>query len=137
MKVWLTAFLVAWAGYNPARIVCLQGHPSVDGEYHRRPIVVTGTVQRDTPAPARAGYFEGRTYLVRIDERFRGADSTKTLLIFSENSTGRFPMSVAGRYLLLVYREKGRLFVDNCGNSGELVQRRAAVARLRRLVRNQ
>jgi len=44
----------------------------------------------------------------------------KTFIVFSENTSGRFPMNAKKSYLVFVYREHGRLRIDNCGNSGLL-----------------
>jgi hypothetical protein len=54
----------------------------------------------------------------------------KPLEIFSENTSGRFPMQLRRRYVLFVYREAGRLMVDNCGNSG-FIEDKAVVAFVR------
>jgi hypothetical protein len=43
--------------------------------------------------------------------------SLRHIRLFSENSTGRFPMDVGTKYLLFVCRDRDRVSVDNCGNS--------------------
>lgn len=54
---------------------------------------------------------------MKVEAVYRG-DVSGSLVIFSENSSGRFPMEPHIPYVLFIYREAGRLMVDNCGNSG-------------------
>jgi hypothetical protein len=58
-------------------------------------------------------------YRVQVDKIYRGKIAPKTV-IFSENSSGRFPMEEGHKYLLFISMEGGRLVVDNCGNSALL-----------------
>jgi hypothetical protein len=97
---------------------CLTGHPTVQAEYRLRNSVFVGTVISEHNESAEEKYFDqdGVTYTVKVDEVLRGRPP-KTVLLFSENSSGRFPMQVGTKYLLFVYRDHGRTMVDNCGNS--------------------
>jgi hypothetical protein len=99
-----------------AHFVCVNGHLTVDAEYHRG-IVFIGTVlsERYEP-PTKVFDQEGTTYTVRVDERIRGK-LPRTIHIFSENSSGRWPMDIGTKYLLFLYRDRGRNIVDYCGNS--------------------
>jgi hypothetical protein len=114
--------------------VCLNGHPSVPDEYVQSYAVLIGQVIGHRAVPEADGYYEGDGYRIRVRELFRGRvpDSFE---VFSENSTGRFPMKVRTTYLLFVYRERGRLMVDNCGNSGVLAPSAAALDTVRQLHR--
>jgi hypothetical protein len=113
----IPALLVTLFGIVDSGFACVNGYPSVAAEWRMRR-VFTGTVlsMRDEPE---TDHFDvdGQTYTVRVDEALRGRIG-KTVRIFSENSSGRFPMDVGRKYLLFVYRARDRLIVDNCGNSG-------------------
>ena len=110
------ALLLHIVGFRGA--VCLNGNPTVSEEFKQREGVVAATVLSEPYQPPVGRYFteEGTTYTARIDEVFKGRIA-KTLQIFSENSSGRFPMDVGTKYLLFLYRVEGRTLVDNCGNS--------------------
>jgi hypothetical protein len=96
--------------------VCLNGHPTVATEYRLRSVFIGTVLAERYEPPTKIFDQEGTTYAVRIDEPLRGRFA-KTILLFSENSSGRFPMQVGTKYLLFVYRYRGRTSVDNCGNS--------------------
>jgi hypothetical protein len=98
------------------RFVCVVGNPTVPEEYHLRRVFV-GTVLSERYEPP-TKYFdqEGTTYTVRVDEPIRG-QLLRTIRIFSENTSARWPMQVGTKYLLFVYRDSGRAIVDYCGNS--------------------
>jgi hypothetical protein len=105
-----------WLVTLDAPPVCSNGYPTVAAEYRlRRVFLGTVLAERHEP-PQTSSDQEGTTYTVRVDEALRGRFS-KTVLLFSENSTARFPMKIGSRYLLFVYRDHGRTSVDNCGNS--------------------
>jgi hypothetical protein len=79
--------------------------------------VFIGTVVSERHEPPTKNWDqEGTTYAVRVYERLRG-QLPGTVQLFSENSSGRFPMEVGTKYLLFVYSDRGRTMVDNCGNS--------------------
>jgi hypothetical protein len=97
---------------------CLNGYPTVQSEYELSYGVFLGTVISAQDVPPLEKYFDqdGVMYMVRVDEVLRGR-LAKRVRLFSENSSGRFPMRVRIKYLLFVYRDHGRTIVDNCGNS--------------------
>jgi len=99
-------------------VACLNGYPTAQAEYILSDGVFVGTVISQQDVPAREKYFDqdGVMYTVRVDELLRGRQPQRVRL-FSENSSGRFPMRVGIKYLLFVYRDHGRTIVDNCGNS--------------------
>jgi hypothetical protein len=96
--------------------VCLNGHPTVDAEYRLSTVFIGTVVSERYEPPTKEWDQEGTTYTVRVDERLHGP-LPQTVQLFSENSSGRFPMEVKTKYLLFVYSERGRTMVDNCGNS--------------------
>jgi hypothetical protein len=114
----LSIALFAPVGRVEGLLSCLNGHPTVEAEFASREGVFVGTVRSEgVESPAADGHFDdGTTYIVKVDEVLRGR-LPKTVRIFSENSSGRFPMEPRRKYLLFVYTEHGRMIVDSCGNS--------------------
>jgi hypothetical protein len=105
-----------WLTPAVAGSACLNGYPTVSAEYRLRRVFI-GTVVSEQYEPATKYWDqEGVTYTVRVDEPLRG-QLPKTIRLFSENSSGRFPMELGTKYLLFVYRDRDRVSVDNCGNS--------------------
>ena len=115
-------------------LVCLEGHPSVDQEYKRAFGVLIGHAVAERAVPESKDYLDGTAYSVRVDEVLQGK-LPDSIEVFSENTSGRFPMDVGRKYLLFLYRVLGRTVVDNCGNSGLLSVRAAVVDTVRRLER--
>jgi hypothetical protein len=111
----LSVILLSMASLS-ADFVCLNGHPTVAVEYRRRVVFIGTVVSEQYEPPTKQWDQEGTTYVVRVDERLRG-QLPRTVQLFSENSSGRFPMEVGTKYLLFVYSDFGRTMVDNCGNS--------------------
>jgi len=103
----------------------------VEKELQQASAVVIGTVLSAKPAPEPAAKVDdGTLYQVRVDETLQGAHY-KTLDLYSENNSGRFPMDKGRQYLLFVQKNRDILYVDNCGSSGELVESRELVRALR------
>jgi hypothetical protein len=141
MSSWLLVFLPSFAATialmappNDSVAVCLNGHPSVPFEFEHSDAVFIGRVRAERPVPASDGYYEGHGYTVAVRELLRGKLS-RSVDLFSENSSGRFPMQVDSSYLPFVHRERGRIMVDNCGNSGLLTVAAAAIDTVRQLQR--
>ena len=120
--------VVAWT--STALAVCLNGHPSLQQEYQRSTTVFVGRVVSEDFTPESKNYLDGTTYSVQVEEVLRGSPA-KTVKLFPEYSSGRFPMQVGATYLIFVYEESDRLNVDNCGNSGKLPEKAEALAALR------
>jgi hypothetical protein len=117
---------------NAAFAACLLDDYSLKAEYARSAAVVRATVVSertvpDAPTPDSVG---GVVYTVNVQESFRGK-LRGTVEVFSENSSGRFTMAKESAYVLFLYREKGRLSVDNCGNSGLASDKKSVLAALR------
>jgi hypothetical protein len=114
--------------------VCVNGHLSVDDEYRSSKAVVLAVVvgQRDVPEASDGFFYEGTNYKLKIDRVFRGTSGI-SVEVFSENSSGRFPMVDGSKYLLFIHEEHSRLLVDNCGNSGLASERRAELRAIERL----
>jgi hypothetical protein len=118
----------------PGASVCLEGRLSVDREYHKSSGVLIGRVIASRAVPESKEYLEGTVYSVRVEEALHG-ELPDTVEVFSENTSGRFPMDVGTRYLLFVYTNLGRTMVDNCGNSGPVASTTEVLKRVRRLTR--
>jgi hypothetical protein len=107
---------------DAASAACVNGYPTVKQEYASSKFVLIGRVAGDHKSPGPAGssdndFLDGDTYRVIPTGTFKGQPSGP-IEIFSENSSGRFPMQVKAAYLIFIYEDSGRLIVDNCGNSG-------------------
>jgi len=124
--------VAAWA--SAAFAVCLNGHPSLEQEYQSSTTVFVGRVVSEEFTPESKNYLDGTTYSVHVEEVLRGSPA-KIVRLFSENTSGRFPMQVGGEYLVFVDEELDRLQVDNCGNSGELPEKAETLAALRKMKR--
>jgi len=117
---------------RPAMAACLLNDYSVQAEYDRSAAVVTGQVVAEHAVAASGRYFDGVVYTVKIEVVYRG-DFSGLVDIFSENSSGRFPMQLHERYLLFIYRDTDRLAIDNCGNSGPVSEKTAELRAVRRI----
>lgn len=117
-----------------ASAVCLLGDYSVAAEFQRSAAVVTGKVVNAEEVPPLPPYFDldGTNYTMTIDAVYRG-NPPNPLVLFSENSSGRFPMVVGSSYLVFVYEAAGRYSVDNCGNSGPIDQNASVLETVVRL----
>lgn len=123
-------FCSAWPALSLA--VCLHGDLSPDQELAKSKAVVVGTVLSEARKPASKNYEEGIEYIVRIEKTIKGK-AKKKVRLFSENSSGRFPMKKGVPYLLFIYEELGLLHVDNCGNSGPLSEKQSVLLSLQNM----
>jgi hypothetical protein len=123
---------------STAVAVCVDGRPSVASEYRTSRSVVIGTVIGEQSLPkTEDDYFrDGTLYRVKTTKILRGAIAP-TMGIFSENSSGRFPMDLGHEYLSFVYAEDGRLRADNCGNSGLLSRSSRILQQVQKLIKEQ
>ena len=118
----------------PGGSVCLEGRLSVEREYNKSSGVLIGRVIGSRAVPESRGYLEGTVYSVRVEESLHG-ELPDTVEVFSENTSGRFPLDLGTRYLLFVYTNLGRTMIDNCGNSGPVSSTTEGLKRVRRLMR--
>jgi hypothetical protein len=113
--------------------VCIEGNRSIKQEYDDSKIVFIGRVLNKKDVPESDGYYEGEESTVQVKEVFKGKLNNK-IIIFSENSSGRFPMAVGATYIMFLYYESGRYQIDNCGNSGLLSEKQSTVKSVRQLL---
>lgn len=132
MKIILLAISILFVSVN-ADAVCLNGNPSVKHEYDDGPIVLVGKVTAKKAVAESRDYYEGDEYTVQAQEIFKGVPPNP-LLIFSENSSGRFPMEVGSTYLLFIHEEMNRYQVSNCGNSGLLSKEKDTLNEIKLLI---
>jgi hypothetical protein len=128
--------MIAWLVAEVSPAVCLLDDYSVKAEYDRSTAVVIAKVVServipDGPDPDSLG---GTLYGIAVQESIRGR-LHGIAEVFSENSTGRFPMLKGKSYLLFLYSENGRLSADSCGNSGLVSRKKQALAIVRELHR--
>jgi hypothetical protein len=109
------------------------GYPSVNQEFETSKYVaeVLITRERHLPATSDERFLDGSEYELKVLTQFKGK-ARPTLWVFSENSSGRFPMDVNRKYLVFVY-SKGRLQIDTCGNSARLQDSARALEALRKI----
>jgi hypothetical protein len=130
--IMVSSFLL-WS-FN-AFAVCVDGNPSIKQEFNKSIIVCIGRVVAERFTPESKDYLEGVTYTMIVKEVFRGSPS-KTIQIFSENSSGRFPMVTSSSYLVFIHKGVNRLIVDNCGNSGDVSRKLEEISVLRKMKHN-
>jgi hypothetical protein len=122
-----------------ASAACLNGHPTIKQEYASSKYVLIGKVVSDHKTAAAAeskgnDFLDGDAYQVDSTRTFKGQPNNPTE-IFSENSSGRFPMQMKASYLVFLYEDSGRLMVDNCGNSGLVSHARKTILEVTALSR--
>jgi hypothetical protein len=108
-----------------AHAVCLNGKPSVEHEFRESSIVALGVARaaRDVSVPDDAEGIDYTIYTVRLTRSFKGMPAGRTIHLFSENSSGRFPLDPGVPYLLFIGNSKDGLYVSNCGSSGPVRER--------------
>lgn len=125
MRTPAALILILWSSLASA--ACPNGYPTISEEYRSSVMVLIGKVVAHAATPAEGDFYDGDTYTVIPLRVLKGSPGSKVDL-FSENSTGRFPMDMNREYLLFVYEEGGRLMVDNCGNSDLMPHAKNALA---------
>ena len=106
---------------STAQSACVNDYAvrTIAGEFNRSVYVVLATAISHTRVPESSDqyFLAGQNTTIRITTLFKGP-TEKVLTVFSEFSSGQFPLNLNQSYLLFIYREHGRLSVDNCGHSG-------------------
>jgi hypothetical protein len=123
-----------------ASAFCGRGHPDVARELKDSRLVFVGKVLGATEWSHDGGFPDGTLYSVEVTDLLKGAGPSLVTL-YSENSSGRFPMETGASYVIFAYegafefRTSPEFAVDNCGNSGSLAEPRAqdVLAQVRRL----
>ena len=112
-------------------------HIPLEKELDTADVVAIGTVvsEKRVPESSPEAYDDGSVYRFRIEETLRG-HRYKTLDLFSENTSARFPMDIGRRYLVFVTKARRNFGVSNCGNSGALSERSLILEEVRKRLRN-
>jgi hypothetical protein len=115
------------------------GHPTVKQEFKTSALVFVGKVTSARDVTVQSQSITGGTfYSVEVVEVLKGGPP-HTLELYSENSSGRFPMDAGVRYL--IFADYGtfegirgqQLAVSNCGNSAPLPKGEKTLETVRRL----
>ena len=141
MKRTLATIITFFALYPFDALAWCESYPTVAEEFSHSFIVLVGKVVAEEKVNA-AGedYFDGVNYKLTVSEVLRG-ENIKSITLFSENSSGRFPMTVGKSYLVFASVEHGLLpgypvlAVSSCGNSGLLSESRPKLQEARRLAK--
>ena len=117
--------------------VCLLDDYTVEREFERSSDVLLAKVvsERRVSDPEDPEGFAATVYTVKAKQWFRG-NVRRTLEVFSENSSGRFPMERGQTYLLFLSPDGAQLSADNCGNSGLVSEKQQALSVVRGLARS-
>jgi hypothetical protein len=118
-----------------AAAVCPQPHPRVCAEFFKSDAVFVGTVIAERSVPGQGYAYEGWVYSLRAKKIYRGP-VRDTIEVFTENSSGRFPLEVGKTYLLFAYMDERRLTIDNCGNSEEFPRAGDAIRQIKQLLKD-
>jgi hypothetical protein len=138
MRVAVVTAMLLVLGVSGALAACVLGDYSTRAEFERSSVVAVVRVVSERPVPDQKeqGRFEGTVYTVRVQETLRGR-ALRTLSVFSENSSGRFPMEEGQTYIVFLDSQSGQLSADPCGNSGLVSGKEAVVDTVRGLVHAQ
>ena len=111
---------------------CLKPDPSVACEFLNSRVVFVGKVISVRTVPPHGQELDGWIYVLNVQEWFRGPH-TKTIEVFTENTSGRFPLDIGKTYVLFANHYGGRLTITNCGNSAWLADVEGSVRELRKI----
>jgi hypothetical protein len=94
-------------------------HPSIKQEYELSKFVIIGIAlskQKISSSDDPLGYI-ATLYTIKPLRIFKGNPQSK-FIIYSENTTARFPMNIGEEYIIFVQKPNDILIVYNCGHSG-------------------
>jgi hypothetical protein len=111
---------------------CPRPDPTVACEFLNSDAVFVGKVISSRAVSPQGTELDGWLYALSIQELFRGPQ-TKIIGVFTENTSGRFPLAVGKQYLIFADEFEGRLTITNCGNSALLSKAQGAIQKLRTL----
>ena len=122
-----------------AAAACFEADYSVRTEYERADAIVTGVVVSAQIQPNKEDSdpesFDGVYYKIQVTRSYRGPFRS-TVTIYSDNSSGRFPMEIGSGYLLFLRSNHHYLSANNCGNSGLLIDSAKVVSSVEQLQRS-
>lgn len=113
-------------------------YPGVEQEFGESEIVFVGKViSEEKIHESQDGYFDGINYTLAVTEVLKGMPG-QVVTVFSENSSGRFPMDIGETYLVFTSITPGTFAgipiytVSYCGNSGKVQERKDALSTARK-----
>jgi hypothetical protein len=117
------------------------GHPTVEQEFNSSALVFVGKVISAEKVRIHSQSISGGTsYAVEVTQALKGRAS-KTVHLYSENSSARFPMRTGEQYLIFADYDvfegfHGRkLAINSCGNSARLSKSDKTLETVRRLTK--
>jgi hypothetical protein len=128
---WLGAFTL---GGTALADLQWKARPSVEEEFKGSAVVIVGKVINAKDVPDAGAFIKGTFYTIRVTGVLKGSPS-KSVELYSENSSGRFPMKVGASHLIFAHEavfegiEGQRLTIDASGNSGTVKRSKKALAR--------
>lgn len=128
----LTLFL-AYTGASCA--VCLEPQPRVCAEFFRSDRVFVGKVTAVKEVPDAGDTIGGWIYRLAVSKTYRGPAS-KFIDVFTENSSGRFPLEIGHTYLLFATSHQGRLWIGSCGNSTEIASADEKIRQIENVIKD-
>jgi hypothetical protein len=141
LKVRIPIMIIVLAlGIGSAVAWCPDPPLSLADEFRQSTFVLTGRVIAESVVDRGPNRIGGKNYVVVVTEILRGKPPKK-ITIFSEDSSGRFPMVPGARYILFVTKQTVEAFsdpvytVDNCGHSGRLPGSSKVLDEARRLAK--
>jgi hypothetical protein len=141
MKIIFTIFLtIIYIGlHSVMAFAWCEDYPDVRNEFFENELVFTGKVISEEKVHQINDFFDGIYYEIQIIDVFRGSPK-ETVTVFSENSSGRFPMEVGQSYLVFTSIEpqeyvKDTYAISNCGNSGKIHERQEALKAIKQLMK--
>ena len=134
-NIWIAALIISTLPGTTCA-TCLLGNYSVPAEYQRSEAVISGVVTDAHLVPDKEDpeSSSGISYTIKITHSFRGSLHVKTT-IYSENSSGRFPLELGTEYVLFLSKQGHEFVADNCGNSGPYYEKKSTVAAIEKLAR--
>jgi len=123
------------AGAHPGWAVCIDPQTGISGyqiplneEISAAPQIAIVQVIKEKALSEDASDPIGVTahlYTARVLRQLKGTP-LKTIELYSENTSGRYPMDVGEKYLLFISEDK-HPWIDNCGHSAPLWQSSATL----------
>lgn len=116
-------------------------YPDVPNEFRGNEFVFVGKVTSEEKVHASGDFFDGINYTLQVTEQFKGMPK-KSFVVFSENSSGRFPMEQGVSYLVFASLQSGLLAdgpafaVSYCGNSGPVAEKESSIVQVRQLAKH-
>jgi hypothetical protein len=136
MKISSFLVLTLFAAYTGAACaVCLAPQPRVCAEFFRSDRVFVGKVTAVKEVPDAGDTIGGWTYRLAVTKMYRGPGS-KFIDVFTENSSGRYPLEIGHTYLLFASSHQGRLWIGSCGNSAEITSADEKIRQIEKVIKD-